>query len=173
MPNPRESFHVDVAALFEAHFQRLYRVVQRLSGEPQLAADTVQEAFVRLYRRGSLPDEPEAWLVSVALNLFRNERGKHRRRMRLMTPERGERVLADPPPSPEEDAMSRDSQRCVRAALERLPQRDQQMLLLHAEGFRYREIALALKLNEASVGTLLARARRTFREAYEEGSHAP
>jgi len=42
------------------------------------------------------------------------------------------------------------------------------MLLLRAEGYSYREIASALQLNEPSVGTLLARAKRAFREAYEK-----
>lgn len=166
------AFREQVAALFEAHFQRLYRVMQRLSGEPDLASDLVQESFVKLYQRGSLPDEPGAWLISVAMNLFRNEKGKHRRRLRLLTPERGERSLGDAPASPEETAMSGDARREVRAALDLLPERDQRILLLHAEGYRYREIALALRLNEASVGTLLARARRAFREAYEEMSRA-
>lgn len=165
-------FRAQVAALFEAHFQRLFRYMNRLSGESDLASDVVQDAFVKLYQRGSLPDEPEAWLISVAMNLFRNEKGKRSRRLRLLTPERGERALGDPPPSPEETAMSGDSRRDVRAALERLSERDQQMLLLHGEGYRYREIALALDMNEASVGTLLARARRVFREAYEELTRA-
>ena len=161
-------FRAQVATLFEAHFQRLFRYMNRLSGESDLASDVVQDAFVKLYQRGSLPDEPEAWLISVAMNLFRNEKGKRSRRLRLLTPERGERTVGDPPSSPEEAAMSGDSRRDVRAALARLSERDQQMLLLHGEGYRYREIALALDMNEASVGTLLARARRVFREAYEE-----
>jgi RNA polymerase sigma-70 factor (ECF subfamily) len=55
----------------------------------------------------------------------------------------------------------------VRATIERLGERDRQLLLLRAEGYGYRELAAALGLNEASVGTLLARAKRAFREAYE------
>ena len=172
LPEPNLSFPARVAALFEAHFERLFRYMNRLSGEPDLASDVVQEAFVKLYQRGSLPDEPEAWLISVAMNLFRNERGKRSRRLRLLTPERGERTLGDAPASPEESAISGDSRRDVRAALERLSERDQQILLLHGEGYRYREIAVALEMNEASVGTLLARARRAFRDAYEELTRA-
>jgi RNA polymerase sigma-70 factor (ECF subfamily) len=172
LPGTNLSFPARVAALFDAHFERLFRYMNRLSGEPDLASDVVQEAFVKLYQRGSLPDEPEAWLISVAMNLFRNEKGKRSRRLRLLTPERGERTLGDPPPSPEEATLSADSRRQVRDALERLPERDRQMLLLHGEGYRYREIALALEMNEASVGTLLARARRAFREAYEESTRA-
>ena len=66
LAEPTPSFEESFVRLFRAHHARLYRYLQRLSGEPELAADLVQDAFVRLYRRGSLPDAPEAWLISVA-----------------------------------------------------------------------------------------------------------
>jgi RNA polymerase sigma-70 factor (ECF subfamily) len=166
------SFHERFVELFEAHQPRLLRVLVRLSGEPELAADLIQEAFVRLYRRGALPEAPEAWLITVALNQFRNERATRSRRLRLLGPV-ADSAVADPPPSLEEASASVATQRKVRAALERLPERDQRLLVLRAEGYRYRDIATALEMNEASVGTLLARARRTFLAAYEEASHAP
>jgi len=173
LPEATSSFHDRFVELFDAHFQRLYRIMNRLSGEPELAADVVQEAFVKLYRRGFLPEAPEAWLISVAMNLFRNERTTRSRRLRLLTPSRGEQVHGGRLPGPEEATSAEDSRRRVRAALDRLPERERSLLLLHAEGYRYREIARALKLNQASVGTLLARARRAFRESYQGTRHAP
>ncbi|MFL5575814.1 MAG: sigma-70 family RNA polymerase sigma factor [Gemmatimonadaceae bacterium] len=161
------SFQERFVELFDARFHRLYRYLNRLSGEPELAADLSQEAFVRLYERGSLPDRPDAWLVTVAMNLFRNARTKRARRLELLTTSRAEAVLSDPPPSPGEGTIDQDERRRVRAALDRLPERERRMLLLRAEGCRYRDIAAALEMNEASVGTLLARAKRAFREAYE------
>ncbi len=166
------SFHDRFVDLFEAHFRRLYRYLNRLSGEPELAADVVQEAFVKLYQRGSLPDAPEAWLITVAMNLFRNVKSTRKRRLRLLTPARGEGVQADPPPSPDQAASDRDTRRRVRFALGRLPERERSLLLLQAEGYSYREIATALALNEASIGVLLARARRTFRKTYEDAFRA-
>lgn len=160
------SFHDQFVALFTVHFPRLYRYLDRLSGEPELAADVAQEAFVRLYRRGALPDAPEAWLISVAMNLFRNVKSSRSRRRRLLTPARSEVVLSDPPPSPEQAAIAEESRGRVRAAIDRLPERERRLLLLRAEGYSYRDMAAALDLNEASVGTLLARARRAFRECY-------
>jgi RNA polymerase sigma factor (sigma-70 family) len=160
------SFHEQFVALFDANFSRLYRYLDRLSGEPELAADVAQEAFVRLYRRGALPDTPEAWLISVAMNLFRNVKSSRSRRRRLLTSARSESVLADPPPSPEQAAVSEESRRRVRAAIDRLPERERRLLLMRAEGYSYRDIAVVLELNEASVGTLLARARLAFRECY-------
>ena len=38
LPDMTPSFHDSVVALFDAHFQRLYRYLNRLSGEPELAA---------------------------------------------------------------------------------------------------------------------------------------
>jgi RNA polymerase sigma-70 factor (ECF subfamily) len=162
------SFDGRFAELFEAHFHRLYRYLDRLSGEPELAADLAQEAFVRLYERGSLPDALEAWLITVAMNLFRNAKSTRARRRRLLTVPRAEAVLSDPPALPGQAALVTDSAECVRAAIDRLPERERRMLLLRAEGYCYRDIAAALELNEASVGTLLARAKRAFREAYAE-----
>jgi len=172
-PERTPSFHERFAELFEAHFQRVYRYLNRLSGDPELAADVAQETFVKLYQRGSAPDSPAAWLISVAMNLFRNAASTRSRRLRLLTPARGESVLADPPPSPDQALEAKDSRRRVRLVLDRMPERERDMLLLQAEGYSYREIALALGLNEASVGVLLARARRAFRETYEESPDAP
>ena len=173
MTETARSFDQQFAALFEAHFQRLFRYLDRLSDDPDLAADLVQEAFVKLYRRGSLPDVPAAWLISVALNLFRNARSTQGRRRRLLTITRAESAHSDPSPSPAAAAVAQDTRRRVRAAVDRLPEREQRLLLLQAEGYSYQEIAGALALKPASIGTLLARAREAFRAAYEEPSDVP
>jgi RNA polymerase sigma factor (sigma-70 family) len=169
---PETGFHAQFDELFEAHFRRLYRYLNRLSGDAELAADVAQEAFVKLYQRGSLPDAPAAWLITVAMNLFRNAVKGRRRRLELLTPSRVEGILADPPASPDRAMEVDDSRRRVRSALDRMPERERAMLLLHAEGYSYREIAAALNLNEASIGVFLARARRAFRAFYEESSDA-
>jgi RNA polymerase sigma factor (sigma-70 family) len=158
--------------LFHAQFERLFRYLDRLSGEPDLAADLAQEAFVRLYRRGAAPDSPEAWLITVAMNLLRNARSKSARRLELLTAERSTGVLSDPAPVPGESTDDAESRRRVRAALDALPERERQLLLLKAEGYSYRDIAQALDLGETSVGTLLARAKEAFRNFYEGKSDA-
>ena len=173
LAEPTPSFEESFARLFRAHHARLYRFLQRLSGDPELAADVAQDAYIRLYRRGSLPDAPEAWLISVALNLFRNASSTRSRRHRLLTAARAAVAHSDPLPAPDESAAAGDARLRVRAALTRLPAREQRLLLLQAEGYRYRDIAAVLQLNEASVGTLLARARRAFLAAYGSRSDAP
>ena len=56
--------------------------------------------------------------------------------------------------------------------MDRLSERDRGLLLLRAEGYSYRDLATALGLNEASVGTLLARAKREFLKEYGEDPNA-
>jgi RNA polymerase sigma-70 factor (ECF subfamily) len=142
------SFHDAFTELFDTKFHRIYRVLDRFSGDPELAGDLAQEAFLRLYRRGSLPDAPDAWLVSVGLNLLRNAQATTSRRNTT-----SERVR-------------------VRTALDRLSERERGLLLLRAEGYSYRDIAVALSLTESSIGTLLARARAAFKKSYEDTGHA-
>jgi RNA polymerase sigma factor (sigma-70 family) len=167
-----EAFHLRVVALFEANHDRLFRYLARQCDDPDLAEDVVQDAFVRLYARGELPHCPEAWLISVASNLFRNARSQLTRRRRLLTPDRGEHSLGDASAWPDEQTGAREQRERVRRALDHLPERERRLLLLRAEGYSYRDMAEALDLNEASIGTLLARAKQAFRAVHEEASHA-
>jgi RNA polymerase sigma-70 factor (ECF subfamily) len=172
-PRGTESlFDDDFRALFDMHHARIYRFLDRISGDPELAADVAQDAFIRLYRRGALPRSPEAWLITVSMNLYRNARTGAARRARLLSAFRSAAVAGDAPPAPDEEVAALETRRRVRHAIELLPEREQRLLLLRAEGFRYADIARALRLNEASVGTLIARARRAFRENFEKASHA-
>lgn len=161
------SFRNQVAGLFDADSSRICRVLNRLSGDAEMAADLMQEAFLRLSRRGSMPENPEAWLISVAMNLLRNARTTHSRRLRLLTVARAEAVLADAPPAPDQTDSPVSIRARVRIALNSMSERDRALLLLHAEGYRYREIAEILGLGESSIGAFVARARQAFRRAWE------
>lgn len=163
-----QDFDAAFVQLFGTEFPRLFRYLDRISGDPDLAADLAQDAFVRLHRRGAMPDRPGLWLVTVALNLFRNARATVVRRSRLLTAARAEGALGGSVTDPVPLREAVESSGSVRVALNHLPEREQQLLLLRAEGYSYRDIASALGLNEASIGTLLARAKRAFRAAYEE-----
>ena len=66
-----------VAALFDAHHQRLYRLARRLTSSADDALDLVQETFLRAAGApGSVPsgtEREEAWLVRVLINLRRDQ----------------------------------------------------------------------------------------------------
>ena len=159
--------------LFDESFEPLYRYLNRLSGDHDLASELAQEAFVRLYGRRSLPDDPRAWLFTVATNLFRNTKTKRGNRARLLTLQRGLWAHSDPVRAPDEESEAEEARRRVRLALEALKDREKSLLLLAAEGYSYREISAILGLREGSVGTFLRRAKEVFRAAYKEAPNAP
>ncbi len=167
-----DAFEVAFARLFDEGFVSLYRYLDRLSGDPDLAEDLAQEAFVRLHRRGEIPNDARAWLAAVASNLFRDERRGSRRRQKLLARQPADLTLGSPPSSPDDAVELGERRAQVRRALDRLPLRDREMLLLRHEGYSYREIAVALGLAETSVGTMLVRATEAFRVQFMEAGGA-
>jgi len=145
---------------FSSFYQRssrsLWAYMARVSGDPALADDLVQESYLR-FLCASRSDEGEVahrrYLFQIATNLMRD----HWRRPRL-TP------LED---VPEEVFASRDSAArtdslvALGPAMRRMRPRDRQLLwLAHAEGYSHKEIAEITGLATSSVRLLLFRARR-------------
>ncbi len=157
---------------FAARFAPLYRYLNRLTGDPELASDIAQQAFVRLFERGMMPDDPRVWLVTVAHNLFRDERRRSARRRRLLARRTADTTIADAAPAPDEAVLTAEQRATARAALARLSTRERQLLLLRYEGYSYAELAAATHVEPTSVGTLLARATVAFRRAVEGEGHA-
>lgn len=159
--------------LFEREFESLFGYANRLTGDPATASDVAQEAFVRLYQRGSPPDDVRAWLTTVAVNLVRDRHRRSTRRRRLLQ-EHVDRVRdRDGPGGPLEETAARERRERARRALDLLPERQREALLLRHEGYAYREIAAALDYPVNGVGKLLVRATRAFRRAWEEPDEAP
>ncbi|HEY7876902.1 MAG TPA: sigma-70 family RNA polymerase sigma factor [Gemmatimonadaceae bacterium] len=161
------AFDAAFRALFRARYAELFRLIDRGYGDQALAADVAQETFVRLYRRGAMPDDVRGWLGAVALNLARDERRRSSRRLRLLSARGPEVTMADATPGPDEELAAGERRSLVRRVLDRLTERDRSLLLLREEGYSYREIAIALALTESSIGTMLARARDAFRSAFD------
>lgn len=157
-----EVFHLNAPSLF--------RYLVRLSGDADMAADLMQETFVRLHDRGSLPDDVRAWLTTVATNLLRDDRRTAARRVHLAEKFNVD-LMPAAMPSPEIAAEAHERRDAVRAALATLSERDRQLLLLRHEGFSYREIAAAADVSTNSVGTLLVRATAAFHAACADRLH--
>ena len=160
-------FEASFRQLFHAQYASLFRYLHRLTGDADDAEDLAQEVFVRLYQRGSMPEDVRGWMAAVAHNLLRDEKRTGKRRLQLIQSrpldlERSGAVAAD------EQILGEERRRRVRAALDKLSDRDRRMLLLRHEGYSYREIAPLVGVSETSVGTLLLRATALFHTAYEE-----
>ena len=160
-----DAFTRAVSVLYEERFQSVFRYLDRLTGDADLAQDLAQDTFIRLYRRGSMPDDPRAWLGTVATNLFRDHRRQSRRRAVLVSEHAPDAAIPSAAPATDSELIAHEARSHVRAALETLPWRDRELLLLRHEGYSYRELAHAVGVAEGSIGTLLVRATRQFRDA--------
>lgn len=155
---------MDFEARFQELYPSLYRYLHRLTGDPDVAEDIAQEAFVRLLRQSLPDDEVRPWLFTVAMNLVRDAARRTDRRQRLLQTAPS---LSSHVPEPDEEVERNERIAGVRRALDTLSQRDQQLLLMREEGFKYEEIAGVVGVAPASVGTLIARALRRFVDALE------
>jgi RNA polymerase sigma-70 factor (ECF subfamily) len=161
---------VDVRRAFETHHAFVYRLVYRVTGSGPEAEDVTQEAFLRLHDR-RLPTNREAdvraWLCRVALNLAYNAHRTARRRERRESRAATDAAARGALPSDPADALMRDADvAAVRRALSALPERQARLLQLRYAGLSYREVAQAVDVSPASVGTLLARAEDAFEAAF-------
>jgi RNA polymerase sigma-70 factor, ECF subfamily len=156
-------------ATFGEHWDRIYRVLYRLVGDPAEAEDLALETFVRLYRHQPRPSHDfnvGGWLHRVATNLgLQSLRSRRRRERYEMAAGKGTLQEAEEN-GPAQVAEWADQRRIARLALSRMDPRRAQLLSLRYSGLAYREIAAALGLSPASIGPLLLRAEREFEKHY-------
>jgi RNA polymerase sigma factor (sigma-70 family) len=148
----------DLERLYARHKRDVYRFVLRDVRDPDEAEDITQTAFLdafRALRRGDEPQQPHAWLLTIAQNAARR-----RFRTRAARPSEVEldaEFLAAPDPG----GPSADD---IRVALERLRPAQREAIVLREIGGRsYVEIAAAMDMSVPAVETLLFRARRALR----------
>ncbi|PWK07853.1 RNA polymerase sigma factor SigX [Tumebacillus permanentifrigoris] len=153
--------------LFRNHYPQVVRRIWSITHDQAVAEDLAQEVFVRLYAV-DLPsiENIGAWLTQTSTHVaFNHLRGEKRRVAR-------DAQAADPhslsEPSTEERWLQHEEIHDVRAALTDLEERDRTLLLLKYSGYDYKELAAITQLETNSIGTLLARARKRFRDLYQQ-----
>jgi RNA polymerase sigma-70 factor (ECF subfamily) len=166
---PTESISSAFEALFQEHWAHVYRLLNRLVGDPAEAEDLALETFVRLYQRFPLRENeanPAGWLHRVATNLgLHSIRGWKRRERYEMAA--GKYALEETPDGSPAEIMAQEEERhLVRLVLAQMNERQSQLLIMRYSGFSYKEIANALKLAPTSIGPLLLRAEREFEKHY-------
>jgi RNA polymerase sigma-70 factor (ECF subfamily) len=153
----------DFEVFFHDHYGRIARVVARVVGDHARAEDLASEAFWKLWRTPRAQGENAGgWLYRTAVRLALNDlRGGQRR-------QRYESLAGNPAhlPTPEEAHAAEEEREQVRQVLGTLRDRQAELLILRASGLTYDELADALQLNPASVGTLVSRAQQAFRKEY-------
>jgi RNA polymerase sigma-70 factor, ECF subfamily len=145
---------------FDAHYERLLRVLYLSTGNPHEAEDLAQDAFVRVYERwprvGRL-ENPAGYLYRVALNAHRSRS----RRMRVAA-RKALRLRPEPPADAHEAA---DDRVTVRRALATLPAGQREaVVLVEWLGLTDAEAGEVLGLTPGAFRTRLHRARSALRD---------
>lgn len=153
----------DFEATFRAQYPRIARVIARVVRDPARSEELAVEVFLKLWRSPRAQgDKTHGWLYRVAVRKALDELRRQTRRARY----EGLFGFAKPAPNPEQAHAANEEQHRVRVVLACIERRQAELLLLRANDLSYDEVAASLKLNPASVGTLLSRAQRAFRKEY-------
>jgi RNA polymerase sigma-70 factor (ECF subfamily) len=155
---------IDWATLYQEMYPGLVRYLHRHVWDADRARELAQDVFVRAL--SARPENPRAWLFTVAANIAHDESRVVVRRKRHLALLKME-AAADPPRVDPVATMEADERAgTVRAALDALSERDREALLLRDAGLSYPEIAERTGLAVGAVGTTLSRARKRLLEAH-------
>jgi RNA polymerase sigma-70 factor (ECF subfamily) len=165
--------------LVRRHYQGVVLVVVRMCGDPGLAEDAAQEAFMRAWLNlasfkpgGSLRN----WLYRIAINAALDV--LRRKPEETLEDEQAAR-MPDPAEEPEKVLIEKEQAAMIHQAVRSLPEAARAVLVLREYGgLSYREISAAL---DVPIGTVMSRlnyARNRLREllvvemAITESEHA-
>lgn len=157
------------------HYQgACYGLAWRLIGDPDLAADATQDAFVHAYDhiRGYRGGVFRSWLLRITANASYDilRRAQRRPTTTLPDPETGERELVDPrAPNPAAESARAELHRALDAALRSLPD-DQRtaIVLCDVYGMDYQEVSAAIHAPVGTVKSRIHRGRLRLRELLTE-----
>jgi len=143
-----------VEALYRQDAERLWRAVYAFASDPEIASDSVAEAYAQVIKRGSAVRDPAAWIWRAA---FRIAAGALKARSASDPPGRQFRAEAGIP--------DRYADQDLLMCLQQLPaaQRAAVVLFYYAD-MPIREIAKSLGSNGLAVRANLTRGRKRLRQ---------
>jgi len=150
-------------ALYDRHLEALHRLAFRLCGDPDMAADITQEAFIRAFAalhqfRGEAA--LRTWLTSILLQVA----GDVMRKGRWLRDRTGDldARIPSPPGAPRDSDLAAH----LDAAIAALPDKLRVVLVMHdVEGFKHIEIAAAVGIPTGTSKARLTSARAKLRAA--------
>lgn len=162
-------------ALMQRWSDRLISFLYRMTGQHEAAVDLAQETFVKLYQARARyrphAGEFSTWLFAIASNLAKNHaRWRSRHPEVALDAPTGDGSVAIPESrsgsaSPDQAAISRETEAQVRKAILALPADLREALLLSThEQLSYAEIARITRCSAKAVETRIYRARQILKD---------
>ena len=152
--------------LAERHAGRALGLARRILGNEAMAEDIVQDAFLRVWinaPRWRPQAQFRTWLYRIVVNLCLNAK-RRAPDLPLVAAEH----VADPAPPADAQLQARERDRRLAAAVDALPERQRAAIVLtYREGLGNAEVADVLDTSISGVETLLVRAKRALRAAFD------
>jgi RNA polymerase sigma-70 factor (ECF subfamily) len=161
--------------LIRKHQDRAYQYAFRLTRNPDIAADVVADAFVRINNalknfKGNAAFT--TWLYRIITNCYLDQRKREKGKGNLsldsgfqQDDEDVTREIEDPGRTPDELVERNQREALLQKALAQLPEFQKSMIVMyHAEQLSYEEISESLDLPIGTVKSRLNRARMSLRE---------
>jgi RNA polymerase sigma factor (sigma-70 family) len=154
-----------VRALVARKLPRLLALAGRILGENAEAEDVAQETFLRAWKQAPSwrPGAArfDTWLHRVALNLCYDRLRRRRETLMESPPE-----VADDGPAPDRGLEAADVGRRVARAMQALPERQREAIVLcHYQDLGAAEASRLMGVSIEALESLLSRGRRALRSA--------
>jgi RNA polymerase sigma-70 factor (ECF subfamily) len=165
----QEGSHAAFEALVRKYSERAFRVAYRVVRDEELAADVLQEAFIKAYRGLRSFENRSAfytWLYRIVVNLALDRRRRERPGGAVewaddVAHSVDVRVAQPPATSPEVESARAEVRQLVARGVQELPDGQREVLLLReVEGLSYQEIAATMGISKGTVMSRLHYARR-------------
>ena len=153
----------------------LYSFCCHVTRSRQEADDLYQDTFLKMYEMGEkvvIRTNPKSFLLSVALNLYRNHKRKLSVRQRIIgvsvAVDEATDSVADEERGTEDLVVAKEECLLVREMVRKLPDKYRMPILLYyMEGVSIAEIAALLQMSENTVKTRMRRAKKILKERLE------
>jgi RNA polymerase sigma-70 factor (ECF subfamily) len=159
-------------ALVERHQPRVYATLRKMTGDPDLAMDLTQDAFIRGWERlGEFQGRSafSTWLYRIAMRLAYDAAERERRMPRAGL----EREVADAGPRPDQGAERRSDAVVLERRIAELPEMQRAVVVLRTyDELPYRDIAEILGTTETSARVSYHYALAKLRDRYLEEAKA-
>lgn len=150
--------------LFQRYKKRMYNYFLRLTFDPDLSEDLVQNVFIRVikYKNSFNPEYPfKSWIYRIARNVFNDD---YRARTKVddhveITEIPGE-VLTD-----EKSSEEKEREKVLMKAIHQLPPEKRELIICSKfQGMKYEELA---EIRETTVGAIKVQVHRAMGQLKE------
>ncbi len=162
----------DYESLIEPIRHRMVNTIWKLVRDPDDTEDAVQEALERIYKKFNKicrHPNPTALILRMCINTAYDHLRRTQRKQGRENTMDSSTSLSAPGPSPAESAAQKEQLHRVLEAVKKLPRREAEaILLLAVEGFSYSQTAEAMACREATVRSMIAKARRRLTSLFDQ-----